>query len=286
MNEIIDWLIGIEDAAYKAYKKAASQFSDDRDFSDFLRYLSEDEQEHYHYICEAKEYLGKNPDYPSHIFLDKDTKKKIEAPLIECKEKIDHGVIMKEEMIDYIVAIEYSEVNHFFLYVVGTVHSFSNRHFDLVQSIKYHHTHIEDFIGKQPESDKWLKRIRHLPKRTSKKTLVVDDNENIVTLLRAILKDICIVDGVSNGDEALRKINNKYYEAIISDVNMQAMNGIELYNVVIDSFPVIVKERFLFFMTPTDLGLLSFFEENGITCLMKPAPINGLRQAVMHIMAR
>ncbi len=54
MKDIIDWLIKVEDATYKVYKKAASQFSDDREFFEFLSLLCKDEKEHCDFVYEAK----------------------------------------------------------------------------------------------------------------------------------------------------------------------------------------------------------------------------------------
>jgi CheY-like chemotaxis protein len=142
-----------------------------------------------------------------------------------------------------------------------------------------------EIIGKQREPNEWLKRIRHLPRVSDEKLLVVDDNETIVELLGAILKNEGIVEGASNGEEALRKINDKYYTAIISDVNMPVMDGIEFYNKAVEIHPDI-KNRFLFFTTSTEPEHLSFFEKNGLNYLMKPSSIKVLRKAVMDIMAR
>lgn len=68
--------------------------------------------------------------------------------------------------------------------------------------------------------------------------LVVEDEEEILDLLLTILKDLRIsVDGVSlavnvttarNGKQAFDLISGKWFDAILSDIQMPVMNGLEL----------------------------------------------------------
>jgi CheY-like chemotaxis protein len=285
MKEIIDWLIEVEDSAYKAYKKAASHFSDDREFSDFLNHLSKEEDEHCNFLYEAKKILESNPDYPSHISLDNDTKNEIKTLLKSLGESMDKDELTKERLIDYIISIEYSELNYILLYAIGKLKGISKRYYDVVKSIQHHKAYIEDFIERQPESDEWLKRIRQLPRVGDQKVLIVDDDKMVAELIGGILKNECIAEVASNGEDALQKINDEHYAAIISDVNMPVMNGIEFYSKVVERYPDI-KNSFLFFTTSTEPEHLSFFEKNGLSYLIKPSPINVLRKAIIDILIR
>lgn len=60
--------------------------------------------------------------------------------------------------------------------------------------------------------------------------LVVDDYRTMVRILRDQLARIGFtdVDDASNGEEALAKLRAKKYGLVISDWNMEPMNGIEL----------------------------------------------------------
>jgi CheY-like chemotaxis protein len=284
MKDIIDWLIGVEDAVCEVYERASFKFTEDKELAGFLLQMSKDEKEHSDFTKEAKKHLEKRG-YPSHISLDNETKQKIETPLIECNEKLDKGDLTKRELINYIVAIEYSEFNHILLYAIGTLKSFSYRYYyDVLKSIQHHKMLIENFIERQPESDEWLKRIKRLPKVGDEKVLVVDDYQMVVELLKAMLNE-CIVEGASNGEEALQKINDKYYAAIITDVNMPVMNGIEFYNRAIERYPDI-KKRFLFFTTAIEPEHLSFFKDNNLRYIIKPSPINVLRKTIIDILIR
>ena len=59
--------------------------------------------------------------------------------------------------------------------------------------------------------------------------LIVDDEKSICQMLEiAFRKDGHMVETVSRGEEALRKINSQVYDIIISDILMPDLNGIEL----------------------------------------------------------
>ena len=59
--------------------------------------------------------------------------------------------------------------------------------------------------------------------------LIVDDEKSICQMLEiAFRKDGHMVETVSRGEEALRKINSQIYDIIISDILMPDLNGIVL----------------------------------------------------------
>jgi YesN/AraC family two-component response regulator len=68
--------------------------------------------------------------------------------------------------------------------------------------------------------------------------LIVEDEEEILDLLFAILGDLRVsVDGVAhavrltparNGKEALDLVSKNWYDAILSDIHMPVMNGLDL----------------------------------------------------------
>ena len=67
------------------------------------------------------------------------------------------------------------------------------------------------------------------PKITSKETiLVVDDEAGPRESLRMILKPRYEVHTASDGQEALRLINNKDVDVVTLDLNMPGLSGIEV----------------------------------------------------------
>lgn len=59
--------------------------------------------------------------------------------------------------------------------------------------------------------------------------LVVDDNRTMVRIIRNLLRQIGFenVDEAASGREGLDKLRNKTYNLIISDWNMEPMNGLD-----------------------------------------------------------
>ena len=69
--------------------------------------------------------------------------------------------------------------------------------------------------------------------------LVVDDYRTMVKVMRGLLQQIGLtnVDDAADGEEALRKIQERPYRLVISDWNMTGMNGLELLTRVRQDMP-------------------------------------------------
>lgn len=63
----------------------------------------------------------------------------------------------------------------------------------------------------------------------SRRVLVVDDEENILSLLQEVLGDAGYqVDGASDGFDALNKVKNDGFDVMLVDLRLPKMDGIEL----------------------------------------------------------
>lgn len=283
MKEIINWLIRIEDTSARVYEKAAAQFPDDKELADFLRHLGEDEKRHYDLICKADAQISDKYELNSIISMDKDAICDIEDSFLSIEKKVDGGILTKEDMINHIVSTEYSEWNYIFLYVMNTLkHDFSE-FIPAATEIHNHKKHIEHFLESHPEYKEYLEAMRGLIDIWKEKFLVVDDDVAIAALLDAFLADGVNVKKASNGEEALKMVGDEYFAAIITDVDMPVMNGIEFYNKAVEMYPNI-KDRFLFFTGSSDDEGKSFFRENNLKHLIKPATIAEVKNAVASIL--
>lgn len=284
MREIINWLVGMEDRASKVYEKAASVFQDDLELSDFLRRLAGEEKMHYEYMCKAAELIN-NKDIPSIVALADSTKLEVGAYFSLCEARIGAKAFNKKELFDFMVSTEFSEWNTLFLYVINTLKHEHREFIPVIAGIQQHKRSIEKFIELQPGSEEFLKMVRSLPAIWREKILVVDDDKMIVDLLQAILIEEGDIETAANGEKGLKKIGEKYFAAIISDVDMPVMNGIEFYNKAVEMYPNI-KERFLFFTSSFDDDRLSFFRKNDLRYLQKPSSINDIVKAIVEILGR
>lgn len=285
MKEIIDWIIGIEDRAHKVYEKAAFLLKDDKAFADFLWHLAADEKGHYDSMCMAAEVIKGEEDYPSLVLIGDVVKQKIEAYFGLCEKRIEANKLTKENLIDFIAATEYSEWNDLFVYAVNILKHSHRQFIPAVVNMQQHRKYIERFLEPYPEFGKFLEKVRQLTALWQEQILVVDDDNAIVDLLKAILSDEGVIEGAVNGEEGLEKIGEKYFAAIVTDVDMPVMNGIEFYKKAVKLFPN-VKDRFLFFTGLPDEERLSFFRENNLKFIIKPSPIDDIRKGVIGILSR
>jgi PAS domain S-box-containing protein len=111
--------------------------------------------------------------------------------------------------------------------------------------------------------------------------LVVDDEETIRSLVRTILsKSGHTVDTTGDAREALTKLENNTYDAVLMDIRMPGMSGMELYAKVIEQHPE-MKNRFIFITGDTsDAQTRVFLESNNLPFITKPFDKETLEQRV------
>ena len=285
MKEIIKWLIEIEERAFKLYEKSAGIFISDKEFAEFLLQLSREEKMHGEFMKRASEIIGDTSEHPSLTFIDDKIREGVEDYFSPCEKKIDTREITKDDVINCIIATEFSEWNNLFLYVTNTL-KHGHEEFNLVLAkIQHHKRSIELFLESYGEFNEQLQKLRKLPKIWEERLLVVDDEPVIVDMLVAILEDEDIIDSASNGKDALKKLNDNHYSAIVSDVDMPIMNGIDFFKKAVEKEPDINK-RFLFFTGSFDSEVLDFFKQNKIKYLPKPSSIDDIKKAIFKIISR
>lgn len=282
MKKIVDWLIGNETILCQIYTRAAEVFKSDSRFAGLLTQLSEDEKVHHDFLRDCKKYLK---DFPLLISLDDDLKQTVERPFRECRKKLDDGTLSKKEMLRYMVVMEFTELNHLFLYAINSLkgRGRGSEESTAEELIEEHKDRLKRFIESEPDAIELLKNINKLPDASSDRILIVDDESTNVDLIKAVVSKLGRIDTANNGEEALKKIRLKYFSAIVLDVDMPGMNGIEFYTKAVEMIPVI-KERFLFIIDEFDADRLTFFRDNNLAYLMKPLPISEIRKAVKDMM--
>lgn len=118
----------------------------------------------------------------------------------------------------------------------------------------------------------------------SMKALIVDDNECLRHLYKLYLQDMNFeTDEAQNGKEALGLLECKDYDVIISDVEMPALNGVELYKMVNAHKPHLLAK--FVFATGDALGgaYSSFFSSIDCPVLIKPFSFEQLQYTVSMI---
>lgn len=285
MHELTNWLIGIEDASYGFYVKAAAVFSDDKGLAALLRHLADDEKIHGDVVRKAYDLIKNEKEEPGLITLDDDSRHGIEKELLYYGTKLDSGELTKDELVEAIVAIEFSECNDAFLCVLGVLRAFPDVYYSSASNIQQHKKYVEWFIKSRPEYSRLLEKISSLPDVMERNLLVVDDEEGMINIMNVVLSQEGKIENARNGAEALAKLEGKHFEAVITDVDMPVLDGIEFYNQAVRRHPYL-KNRFVFLTGGCDESRVKFFKQNNLKNLMKPASIKDIKKTVGEVIRR
>jgi CheY-like chemotaxis protein len=280
MQEIVDWLKTVEKLAYDLYKEASVHFSRDRAFSTFLNQLAQDEARHFHLMSSAADYL-RNEEVliTPGITLSQVARDLVETPLRGCHHLLQKQTLSKKQMIQFIAEAEFSELNTVFLYAINTLKGYS-RTFEYVAAvIQEHETRIERFLDTLPDSLKPVESLREFPTVWEKRFLVVEDDEGMRLLLSRMLSGMGIVETAENGRAGLERVKERFYNVIISDIDMPIMDGLEFYAAAVREDPE-VRPHFMFCSGGITPERTRFLQRNNLHYLTKPVHLNEVRQMV------
>ena len=107
--------------------------------------------------------------------------------------------------------------------------------------------------------------------------LIVDDEDCLARLMTTLLEHLGYrVDQASDGEEALELGSKHDYSAVICDLLMPTINGIELYQTWQAESPQLAER--VIFVTGDNLGTQTseFLDVAGRPCLYKPFDIRDL----------
>lgn len=283
MKDLIDWLMRIEHISGKLYGDAALFFSDKR-IKEFLQRCAEDEALHLGIMASAAQAIQAQADINSAFVVDQEIKKAIEWPFKENRARLSAGSLTEAQVIDCVVETEFSEWNDIFLYVVNSMKDIKPRFKSAAAKIQNHLWQVEQFLSTTEYGRQKTEIIRNLQPVWKEKILIVEDDPAISELLVAILDGEGSVDTAANGEIGLQKIRKKYYQLIVSDIDMPVMDGRSMFHEAVSEFKDIGR-RFLFLTGHPAGPIVDFFEANDLKYLTKPASINAIKQhalAAMH----
>ena len=283
MKNIIQWLLKVEQAAGKAYANAIRCFHDDPEFKAFLQSNAEDEAWHYHVMASAAEHIRKIPPAVPVIRIDTDVNKRILGTITEINDRLVQNNLGREDFLKAMAATEFSEWNDIFLYVVNHLRKDFLEFSVVAPKIQNHKRAIELYLKKFPGFSDKTTTLADLPKIWEEKILIIEDDESVSGLLKAILEDEGTVDIAANGEEGFGKIEETYYKLIISDIDMPVLDGIQLFTIVKNRYPEI-GHRYLFITGDLSPERKTFFDQNHLAYLAKPSPVAKIRQSALDIL--
>jgi len=282
MKDIVSWLLEVERKAGIFYKEASKCLEKDERLSRFFLHLAEEESQHFQIMEGALEYLEHHVVPSSAIIVDAGTKENIEGSFERNSELMRSDTWDRDTILHCVAMTEFSEWNHIFMYVINNIKE-ERQFMSVAASMQHHVTEIKAFLESLPEGRNHLQIIRSLPRVWKEQILIIDDDWGIAEFLRKLFSDIGHVEMADNGRAGLTKVKAKYFDVIISDVQMPEMNGIEFYHAASAIDPQI-GQRILFFTGSPNPTHAEFFRTRQLRYLMKPAPIREIVRKVAEIM--
>ena len=117
------------------------------------------------------------------------------------------------------------------------------------------------------------------------KVLLVDDNQDITTMLSEFLKEKGIDSEVTNDPrKGLERIKEEQYDAVLLDIHMPGLNGIDLIQRLENE--KILKDQKIIILSGEDFTtnqINDLLKKDGIKDLLKkPAPLNDIVTAIVN----
>jgi len=277
LRETVEWLTVTEDRSAHLFERLAESFRDDRALWGLLKKLSEDELTHRQIMANILSTV--KDDVAPFVIIKDDAKYAVEDAFDLLEKAVREKSVTRENLFDHIIDIESSEFNSICLHVINTLKHCDRSFRSDAAKIHRHKAAIDRFVRTNPGFERYAERLDALPDVWRERILVVDDDAFVAEALKEAVVGEGTVDTAENGREALRMIGRRYYAAILSDVDMPVMGGIEMRDRAMEVFPSIEK-RLLFFTESSNLISQSLLRARKLKFLVKPSGVNEIRLAV------
>jgi len=283
VQNIIPWLRTVEMLASNVYDNASEKLAKDQQFTAFLSRMSDDEAWHYHILGSAAQYLRETENIPQPaIAIDSHTKDMVQKPFLELYEAMENRNINRKDVINCIIKAEFAELNSIFVYILSTLQEISGMFQHVAATIESHIERIQKFLENLPEDVKVPEETWKLPVIWDKKILIVEDETSLRELLSNVLKGLGSIETAANGREGLDKTKKNFFNAVVSNIDLPIMNGIEFYQKTVEANPNI-NRQFIFFTGTITPDVSVFLQKNHLPYLEKPFSLGRLNRTVREI---
>ena len=286
MIELVNWLIHLEQMAGDTYGELAAALEADRTLHDFLAEMADQERQHADMMRKIRQLawdMGAEP--TTDIRLDAHTRQRIEAPLRQLKQALTAGTISGLKAVNAIVEVEFSEWNDIFLYVVKKFRDVSRETQQMAATIQEHEGGVREFIDRLPSDLKPDKPFAALERVWDANLLVAEDSLILRDAVAGILEALGRVILAADGKEALEAVKLNHFDAVISDIQMPGMSGLEFYQKASALYPDL-EYRFVFMSFSPSRSEQRYIDENNLSFLQKPFSPDELKHAVTTILSR
>ncbi len=275
MQTLIEYFAELEHTAAQLYRKASGYFAEDAEFSGFLKILADDEQYHYEIMRDLT-----TREYVADVMISEERKSLLLSQIEILLAKLENVGLSKNELLQSIIETEFSEWNDLFIFTITAINEQNPEFKRIAAKIQNHLDKIECFIIERTGEKALHEQLKSMQRIWDKRILIVDDDDIILKLLARIFGKRFLIDEARNGKQALRSIESRYYDVIISDVHMPEMSGLELFENLKNE-----SDRYMrkFIFLTGDRNNDDFFRKAGVHYFYKPFPLDALKASVDEI---
>ncbi|MDB9823478.1 response regulator [Deltaproteobacteria bacterium] len=153
----------------------------------------------------------------------------------------------------------------------------------IASTIQTHKKRLIAFLEEHFDESELPEELQALPTIWKEKILIVDDIESTRELFTTVLENLGTVETAANGQEALEKVRDSFFDVILSDVEMPIMNGAVFFQKAVEFDPDITR-HFIFCSGRITHDIVDLCSEYDLMLLEKPVRINQLSEAVQAVL--
>jgi CheY-like chemotaxis protein len=285
VTELVEWLVCVETLARDVYRSTADALKFDPEVSRFVAMLAENEEQHAELVGRIKDVVTGSKDIPPpDLRLDVALREIVEAPLRRLQSEVASETITRRRALALIAEVEFTEWNDVFLYVLKKYGEQGREMEKMSATIQEHERAVEAFMAGLPPHIRPELDVAKLAKVWDTRLLVVDDNSLLRDVLASILEPIGRVTAVEDGLKALEITRRHFFDAVVSDIRMPRMNGIELHSKAVAEHPDL-QNRFLFVSFGPSEEHRDYMTEHQVPFLPKPFSPDELTRAVHRVIS-
>ncbi len=120
---------------------------------------------------------------------------------------------------------------------------------------------------------------------TRRSILVVEDETILAEFLSLVLREArYLTEAAGSGEEALRKLKEREYDGVITDIRMPGMSGIELYRRLETLYPHLAVRTLFATADSTSPEVSAFLRRSGRSVIPKPYDRRQILDAVARLL--
>lgn len=285
LNEVVDWLVEIEHLAHDVYRATADALGGDQRLSQFVAQLADNEAQHAELMAGVKVLLAQRTDTPPpDLRLDAALRESVERPLRRLQGEVAARTITRKRAMSLIAEVECTEWNEIFLYILRKFGKRGRPTELMCATIQEHERSVEAFIAALPTHLHPKRDVAKLAKIWDTRLLLVDDSSIMREVLTGLLKSIGQVVVAKNGEKALAATRAHFFDAVVSDIRMPCMDGIEFHKKAVAEHPDL-QNRFVFMSFDPDADAKKYLTDQRLPLLIKPFSPHELMESVNRIIS-